>query len=494
VRDSDVFPQIASEVAQWDATTDVVVVGGGCAGASAALEATRGGAETILLDLAGGLGGASASAGGEIYLGGGTAIQKACGFEDSPEEMSKFLVAALGPAADRERIECYSEFSVEHFDWLVDQGVPFKAGLWDKPAWVPPTDDGLMWMGENSYPFYDLAKPAPRGHRPQSTGHGGWLLMDRLGARVSESSAEVRTNARVERLVVDDDRRVVGVVVRHLGETIHVKARRAVVLCTGGFVYNDEMLEMHAPLLLGHRKVGTEGDDGRGIRIAQAVGADVRRMSAVQAGLAIPLQFVAPAVLVNRNGQRFINEDTYGGLIGLAALVGREAPVYLVTDEATYEAVPVEERLGRAPKWVSDTISGLEAEIGLPNGSLQATMDLYNRHARDGRDPVFHKRSEHTHELVPPFGAIDICAHEVMPGFDGGEVENTGFGVFTTGGLATTTSGEVIDLDGNLIDGLFAAGRTAAGIQASGYISGTSLGDGTFFGRRAGRAAAAHLR
>jgi len=491
VSSSDVFPLSLREVSGWDAEADVVVVGGGGAGASASIEAVRAGASTILLESAGGLGGATGMSGGTIYLGGGTPIQTQCGFSDSPEEMAKFLVAALGPDADQAKIEAYSEGSVEHFHWLSDQGVPFKAGIWEEPAWVPPTDDGLMWMGENTYPFYEIAVPAPRGHRPQSAGHGGWLIMDRLGKRVAECGADVRPNTTVQRLITDEDRQVVGVVARHLGEDVAIRAKRGVVLSAGGFVFNDEMLAVHAPQLLGHMKVGTEGDDGRGIRMAQAVGAQVRRMSAVEAALTVPIQLLARSVLVNHRGQRFINEDTYGGLVGLAALNGREAPVYMILDEASFEEVTEAERMGRQPAWAAETIAELEQEIGLPDGSLQATIALYNSHAERGEDPVFHKRPRFTRPLVPPFGAIDVCTVGAVPDAEGGSRTNTGFGVFTTGGVATTLDCEALDLDGQVIPGLYAAGRTSAGIQASsGYISGTSVGDATFFGRRAGRAAA----
>jgi 3-oxo-5alpha-steroid 4-dehydrogenase len=489
VRVGEVFPESVSEITDWDVQTDVVAVGGGCAGASAALEASRGGAATILLDRADGLGGASAMAGGEIYLGGGTPIQDACGFTDTPEEMIKFLLAALGPHADAERITSYSEGSVEHFNWLVDQGVPFKPGLWEHPAWVPPTDDGLMWLGENTYPYNELAVPAPRGHRPRCTGHGGWLLMETLGARLAESDVDVHPSTTVERLIVDGDR-VVGVAARRLGERVTLRARRGVILCTGGFVFNDQMLAEHAPVILGHFKVGTEGDDGSGIRMAQAVGAQVRHMGSVQAALTIPIQLLARSVLVNRHGQRFINEDTYGGLVGLAALFGNHAPVYAILDERAFEEVPEAERLGRQPRWAAGTAAELEKEIGLPDGALQATIRYYNEHAANGEDPQFRKRAGFLRPLEPPFGAIDVCARETVPGAAGGTVVNTGFGVFTTGGLATTVEGEVLDLQGRPIPGLYAAGRASAGIPAWGYISGTSLGDGTFFGRRAGRAAA----
>jgi 3-oxo-5alpha-steroid 4-dehydrogenase len=149
--DSSVRPLAANEVTRWDGVADVVVVGCGCAGA----------------------GGASAIAGGELYLGGGTPVQTACGFEDSAEDMFKFLMAACGPDADEAKVSMYSERSLEHFHWLVDRGVPFKHSLWSEPAYVPPTDDGLMLMGEHTYPFNEIARPAPRGHRPQTPGSGG---------------------------------------------------------------------------------------------------------------------------------------------------------------------------------------------------------------------------------------------------------------------------------------------------------------------------------
>ncbi|WP_280418690.1 FAD-binding protein [Nocardia carnea] len=149
----------------------------GCAGASAALEAHGAGVHVILLERQSGGGGSSALSGGEMYLGGGTPIQQACGFDDTAEAMEKFLLAALGPDADQQKVGLYSRESLAHYQWLVGHGVLFKPSLWDSPTWVPPTDDGLMRMGENAYPFSEIAEPAPRGHRVTSDGFGGKMLM-----------------------------------------------------------------------------------------------------------------------------------------------------------------------------------------------------------------------------------------------------------------------------------------------------------------------------
>ena len=110
-------------------------------------------------------------------------------------------LTACGPAPDERLVAPFAEQSVAHFDWLVGHGVPFKHSFWDRPAWTPPTDDGLMWLGENSHPFSELARPAPRGHRPHGTGRTGGVLMDALSRAMRVAGVEVRFNSRAQQLV-----------------------------------------------------------------------------------------------------------------------------------------------------------------------------------------------------------------------------------------------------------------------------------------------------
>ena len=105
-------PENAKNIDRWHHQTDLLVVGFGCAGAAAALEAEAAGARVTLLDKASGAGGTTANSGGVIYLGVGTPLQTDCGFEDSPEEMFKYLMASCGPAPDEDRVRAYSEGSV----------------------------------------------------------------------------------------------------------------------------------------------------------------------------------------------------------------------------------------------------------------------------------------------------------------------------------------------------------------------------------------------
>ncbi|WP_063014657.1 FAD-dependent oxidoreductase [Nocardia kruczakiae] len=484
-----VTPRSSTEITHYDLDTDVLVVGYGCAGAAAAFEAARTGAQVLVLDRAGGPGGSSAMSGGEIYLGGGTPIQTACGFDDTPADMAAYLTAALGPGADTAKIADYCEHSVEHFHWLVDRGVPFKPSLWDAPAWVPPTDDGLMWLGENSWPFTEIARPAPRGHRPTANDFGGRLLMQCLTAATESTGVTTLFDTAATALILAGDGAVTGVVGRQYGRELTIRVRRGCVLTTGGFVDNDEMLAAHAPLLLGHTKVSAGTDDGSGIRMAQAAGAAVRHMSTGQVGISLIPGLAARGILVNDKGQRFVNEDTYPGRIGQAALFTQGMHVWVVVDEDAFEAVPEEQRWGVQPTHMAETADELGAAMGLPPGALAATLHRYNEFSAAGTDPDQHKAARWLRPLRTPLAAIDVRAG-IRPPAEAGDRRGTGASVFTLGGLHTDAHGRVLDIDGAVMPGLFAAGRAAVNLHGQGYISGTSLGDGTFFGRRAGVTAA----
>ncbi|MBD0423943.1 FAD-dependent oxidoreductase [Streptomyces sp. TRM S81-3] len=479
-------PYAAADIGTWDLTADVVVAGYGVAGAAAAVEAAHAGAEVLVLERAGGWGGAAALAGGFVYLGGGTALQRACGFDDSPEAMATFLMAAMGPGADAAKISAYCEGSVAHFDWLVGCGVPFKPVFYGEPAWEPAGDEGLMYSGgENAHPFDEIAEPAPRGHLPQMddkrTGErgGGYMLMKPLVKTAERLGVKAHYGVRIERLVVERDGRVCGVVARSHGERVTVRARRGVVLATGGFTYNEEMLAAHAPLLMGRPGSAVEEHDGIAVKLAQALGAGVAHMDACEVAIHMDPQYLIRGIVVNGRGQRFINEDTYPGRIGQAALFQQGNRTFLVLDEEGFEearrvsAAP--DVLQLPPTWVCESATELAAEMGLPPGALEATLEVYNRHAEDGRDPLLGKAARWLRPLRGPLGAVDL------------EGMTSGFAL---GGLTTGTDSEVLHVNGEPIPGLYAAGRATAGIAAWGYASGASLGDGSFFGRRAGRSAA----
>ncbi|AHE54237.1 FAD-dependent oxidoreductase [Sphingomonas sanxanigenens] len=477
-------PLPVDAVPGWDIETDVAVIGFGASGACAALEAARGGARVTLFEMASGSGGASALSGGEIYIGGGTDVQRAAGFDDSIEALATYLKLAGGPDADVAKCDLYAAQSLDHFEWLKAQGVPYKGTFVPGKIIEPATDDTLIWSGsEEAWPYSEAAAPAPRGHVIQWEGWGGGRkLVDILERNVREAGVDVRTDARVLSLIADGAR-VAGLVVRIDNRLVHVRAG-AVVICTGGFCMNTDMLRRYAPGALKLTDPIGENDNGSGILMGMSAGGDAIHMDEFFTTCPwIMPESLVKGIFVNSRGQRFINEDCYHGRVSRTMIDQPGDRVWLLVDNAIF-ARPIDlARIDIAS--VGETWEEVERDLGLPEDTLSATVRTFNRYAAEGHDPVCRKAAKWLKVLdEPPYAALEL-------GFPGSY-----FSFFTLGGLSTAPSGEVLDRAGVPVSGLFAAGRATSGLPRSGhgYSSGMSLADCTFFGRKAGQAAAVAAR
>lgn len=481
-------PRKQSEISQWDIQTDVAIVGFGGAGGCAAIEAADAGAEVTIFELASASGGSTALSSAEIYMGGngGTRVQRACGFNDETQDMITYMMMCAGPQADEAKIRNYCENSCDHFQWLVDLGVPFKDSFHQERAMMCLTDDGLLYTGsEKAYPFAQQATPCPRGHNLYVEGdNGGPLFMKILTENIDKRAAiTVEYEARALTLIVDEDGGVIGLVVRINQQELNVRARRGVILCAGGFAMNDKMIAKYAPMLTqGNTPIGNPGDMGTGIQMGMSVGAAAINM---HEGF-ISLPYYPPAsmtygILVNDKGQRFINEDVYHGRMGAAILGQRSDRIYFILTVEHYGDYESVSYLNAEIAGTGESVEELETELGLRSGCLQHTLAVYNEDCDSGEDSLQHKAPEWLQKLEPPLVALDVT-----PG------RGAFYPYFTLGGLDTLPSGEVVDPLGQLIPGLYAAGRTACGVvrRAEGYSSGMSVGDATFSGRMAGIAAA----
>jgi succinate dehydrogenase/fumarate reductase flavoprotein subunit len=470
----------SQDVTSWDHEADLVIVGSGAAGISAALEGRAQGLETLVLERFHVPGGTSSLSGGVCYLGGGTPLQKALGFDDTTEEMYKYLVAASGPNGLRDKIEVYCAGSLEHFDWLVARGVAYAQRYSDEKE-LSHAAASLYYCGsERVHPYNTLARPAPRGHVPAAENQtGGRALMLALLAAARAAGVDLRTNATARQLIVERDGRVAGLRAEHDGKTVTLKARRGVVLAAGGFIQNTEMLQRHAPELAACRpRWARAGDLGDGIRMGVAVGANTLHMSQGFAVLPLyPPEHVLKGVAVNAQGQRFINEDVYYGAMGHEVIYRQQGRAWLIVDADCDYQQPDFRLLVAA---TSPTLAELGQRLGMPDSMLERTVEYYNSHATHKQDPLLSKDPKYVAPLVkPPFKAYDIGVAQAF------------ITVHTLGGLQTDVDGRVIDAWGEWIPGLYAAGRTSAGLPTAPYTSsGTSIGDGTFFGRRAARHAA----
>lgn len=482
----------ADEVTTWSDDVDVVVIGFGIAGGCAAVSAAAAGARVLVLERAAAAGGTTSLAGGHFYLGGGTAVQEATGQEDSVEEMYKYLVE-VSREPELDKIRAYCDGSVEHFNWLEDLGFQFERSYYPGKVVVPPGTEGLSYTGnEKVWPFCERAKPAPRGHSVPVPGElgGASMVVDLLLKRADALGVQIRYETGVTNLVLNDAGAVVGVAWKHFTDTGAIKAK-SVVIAAGGFAMNPEMVAEHTPALGQERRtkhhglvapyiLGNPNDDGLGIRMGVSAGGATKNMDELFiTAAAYPPEVLLTGVIVNKEGQRFVTEDSYHSRTSAFVLEQPEQTAYLIVDEAHTEmpAMPLIRFLDGY-----ETVAEMEAALGIPAGNLAATLDRYNKHAAAGEDPDFHKQPEF---LAPqdngPWAVFDLSLGRAM------------YSGFTIGGLAVTLDGEVQRADGTVVPGLYAAGACASNLaqDGKGYASGTQLGEGSFFGRRAGAHAAA---
>ncbi|HEX9063893.1 MAG TPA: FAD-binding protein [Streptosporangiaceae bacterium] len=526
----------------WDVETDVVVVGFGAAGACAALEAAAAGARVVLIDRFTG-GGSTALSGGIVYAGGGTLQQLEAGVSDTPEAMFGYLRHEVGDAVSEATLRDFCDTSAQMLAWLASQGVRFEGSLCpDKTSY--PSNRYFLYYSGSELSFADAAPPAPRGHRAVGRGTSGRVLFAALAGAVRSAGITVLPQTTATELVTGPDGRVTGVTCRSLGSApawarvahrtghrlgkkaflyggsagrklhgpvawlerrwarpLHIAARDGVVLAAGGFVANREMLREHAPAYRGGLALGTVADDGSGIRLGLQAGGAARFLDRVSCWRFItpPAAFLR-GVLVDRAGRRVIDESRYGAAIGEAMIRDHDRRAWLVVDRDIvarswrqlarevqwFQVVQAVYLLARA-RVSAPTVAGAAAKAGLDEAGVAATVAAYNEAVRDGRpDPARKPDEARAGLLRPPFSLIDLSIRP-RPAYPAP--------MLTLGGLTVSEqTGQVLRADGSAVPGLYAAGRSAVGLCSNSYVSGLSLADCVYSGRRAGRAVAGDRR
>jgi 3-oxo-5alpha-steroid 4-dehydrogenase len=525
------------EAIAWNEEVDIVIVGFGAAGASAAIEAKERELDALVIERFNG-GGATAVSGGVIYSGGGTRIQKEAGIEDGVEEMVRYLETEIADAVSTETLREFCETSVETFAWLERHGLEFKASLCPKKTSYPLDKYCLYFSGNEGFlPHREKAKPAPRGHRVIGKGLAGASFFSPLQKSVQGLGIPVHYQSRVTRLVRDRSGAVLGVEYRKIpgrwtrkharfsrlaaamtvlsgklswkmrnkcvaidaehGETRYARARRGVVLSAGGFIHNREMLEEYAPRYRKGMRVGTLGDNGSGICLGQSVGGAVAKMENVSAWRFLnPPEAFARGILVNRKGERYINEMRYGATTGHAMVEHNGGEGFVIMDAKLKRKAYKQLLPGRASWFQSvpafmnlffylkrgDTIEAAAKAARLDPEGVRKSVNAYNRIARGEEKDPFGKDAEYIDPIeTSPFYVLD-CS-----------ITSRGWPLpcITMGGLEVDEkSGQVKSGSGGTIEGLYAAGRTAVGICSNGYISGLAIADCVYSGRRVARALA----
>ncbi|MFC4055915.1 FAD-dependent oxidoreductase [Actinomadura syzygii] len=442
----------------------VLVLGAGLAGCAALLAAAEAGQYALLLEKTGEIGGSTVKSAG-LSAFSGTDEQVEQGIADSVDLLRKDLLDVGKNRNDPALVDLYCEHQLATYRWLKGHGVRY----------------GEIHAASG--------QSAPRSHPTDTT-----RMLELLLRAAGERGARIMFDAPADRLLRDGSR-VTGV---RLADGREVRAD-AVVLATGGFSMNPELLATFAPQMEHALRQGGAGNQGDGLKMAMALGAGLRDTPYIKGtyghfhvehpdedGTGI-LAVYKGAIAVNREGRRFVDESRNYKEIGDAALVQPGVTTWQVFDaQAMAQAndeVPIYEFAGRERAGMlakAGTIAALEAEIGLPEGSLQRTVAEYNMAIERGEpDPLGRAHLSGGVGNPTPIDRPPFYAHP------SGTVM-----LATYCGLTVDTRMRVLDWWGAPIERLYAAGEITGGLHGAGYMTGTSIGKSGVFGRLAGRNAA----
>jgi fumarate reductase flavoprotein subunit len=450
---------------------DVVVVGTGAAGLSAAVAAADAGASVLLVEADKQVGGSSRLSGGHFYAA-GTSVQREAGIEDdTPQAMFEHYMTLNQWMVEPSVVRRYCDLSAPTFEWLRDKGVGFSA-------------DALYESGVG---------PVPRGHPPEG---GGEAVVQALDAQRSERGVDLVMDSRVEELLRDDDGRVVGI---RIGED--EASCGAVVMATGGFGANPGMYAEHYPdaATAGNWSwyIGSPMARGDGLTLGQAAGAALdghnRGLLLITPGFSRDLEVLLPGwlILVNSEGRRFADETApYTVLGGLIQHQGGSA--YGVFDEdaragarrnpasqAYWVDEVLEQKSADGTIASANTLRELAQKVEVDPDALIGTVERYNADCERGEDSAFFKNPATGMRAIlkPPFYAVEVRPAIVC---------------WTGKGLRINADANVVGTDERAIEGLFAAGETVGSLHGDRYIGGGgSFGPCVVFGKLAGENAAA---
>ncbi|MFD8500725.1 3-oxosteroid 1-dehydrogenase [Amycolatopsis sp. NPDC059657] len=527
---------------------DVIVVGTGAAGMTAALNAARHGLDVVVLEKAAKFGGSTARSGGGVWIPGNEALSK----PDTPEDARAYLEAIVGDVVPAERRTTFLErgpevvrFLHEHtplrLQWVPNypdyhpeapggrahgrsaEPIPLDGHVLGAelanleppysapPLGVPITQADFRWLSliarhpRGVLRLFSLAWRGVVGRvRGQRLLSMGQALAAGLRAGLQHANVPVRLNTPLTDLLVEDGR-VVGV----LTGDEEIRARRGVILASGGFEHNEEMRTKYQRAPIGTAwTVGAKANTGDGITAGLKLGAAVDLMDDAWWGPSIPLpngpwfalaeRSRPGSLMVDVHGVRFVNEsapyvEAVHAMYGEGDGPGEHVPAWLVFDQRylnRYMFTGIGPRQPLPGRWFkagivakASSIASLAERIDVPATALAATVNRFNAFAREGVDKDFHRgRSAYDHyygdprhKPNPSLGPLEVApfyAVKIVPGDLG-----------TKGGLRTDIQARVLREDGTVIEGLYAAGNASAPVMGRTYAGpGATLGPAMVFG------------
>lgn len=447
-------PKSANEIAK---EYDAVIVGAGGTGLTAALQAHELGLKVAVFEKNEKLGGNTNRASSGMNAA-ESLVQLQHGIIDNKEDFYKETLKGGGLLNDRDMLRYFVDHSAIAISWLMEHGIEL-------------TD--LTITGGMS---------KKRAHRPASMAPVGGYLVTGLLKQCQKEHIDIFNNAKVVKLLQEDDKKIDGIEVKTDVGTSIVHAK-AVLLASGGFGASKEIIKKYRPDLADYKTTNQPGATGDGLKLAEDVDAQLMQMNFIQvhptAQTDTDHTFLIGegvrgegAILVNKAGKRFVNELNTRKIVSNAITSLHEDGAYLILDQSIrdhFKAVEFYDSVGLVER--GDSLEDLAQEIGVDSSNLIKTVAKWNE-AIDKHDDTEFGRTTGMERGIKkgPFFAIHI--HPAIH--------------YTMGGIHITPETKVLDSNGNVIKGLYAAGEVSGGLHGNNRIGGNSIAETVIFGRQAG--------
>ncbi|MDG3014497.1 FAD-binding protein [Speluncibacter jeojiensis] len=545
----------------WDTEVDFLVVGSGAGGFSAALAAADGGLDTLVIEKANVYGGSTALSGGGVWVPNNPTLLRE-GRGDTREDVRAYLDAVVGDRVPSKNIDAFIDEGPKMLKFLEDCG-PHLRFQWctgysdyhpEAPGGRPngrsiePLPVDLRKLGADEESLRSAALATPPGlyitskdfvqlnmvmrtwkarRAALKTGFNavkaillrrhmetlGRALIARLRLALNDAGVPVWLSTPMQSLITDDSGAVLGVVAERNGKSTRIRARKGVLLATGGFEHNQDMRKQYLPE--GGRddySAASTDNTGDGIIAGERVGAAVDLMDDAwwmpsfqlpggQAVVMVAERSIPQAIIVDQQGKRFTNEAAPYVTFVHDQLAGGHEPTWFIFDERAKKRYPVGGVMPgmKFPQaWfdsgllvTAPTVAELADKIGVPAGALGETVDRFNGFARNGRDEDFHRGvsayDNYYGDPSLPQPVLDVLDHGPFYA-----LRMRAGDLGTKGGLVYDEHARVLRGDGTVIDGLYAVGNTSAAVMGNDYAgAGATIGPAMVFGYIGARHAAA---